>query len=249
MALVPGGAVVTGASRGIGAAIATALARAGAGVVVNFRVAGEQAEAVAGEIRREGGRAVAVQADVTNEEDVARLAETAHSEVGAIGILVSNAGVKLEFKSFAELTWDDYQHQLDGTLRAFFLLAKAFLPEMVECGQGRLIGVGSTSVDGPVPGLHPYTTAKAAQVGMLRALAKEVGPNGVTVNLVVPGYSATDRVALLSEEFTRSYAARNPLRRLGWPEDVAGAVCYLASEEAQYVTGANLLLDGGHALT
>jgi 3-oxoacyl-[acyl-carrier protein] reductase len=249
MALVSGAAVVTGASRGIGAACAVALGRAGAGVVVNFHTAEEQAEAVVSRIRDEGGRAVAVQADVTNEEEVARLAGAAHDAFGPVGILVSNAAVRLEFKPFADTTWDDYQLHLDVTLRAFLLLAQAFLPEMQERGQGRLIGVGSTSVDAPVPGLHAYTASKAAQVGMLGALAKEVGPSGVTVNLVVPGYSATDRVALLSEGFTRGYAERNPRRRLGLPEDVAGAVCYLASGEADYVTGTSLLVEGGHALT
>lgn len=249
MPLVPGAAVVTGASRGIGAACALALGRAGAPVAVNFYVAREKAEAVAARIREAGGRAIAIQADVTQEADVARLVRTTRDELGPVGILVSNAAVRLEFKPFAEHMWDDFQHHLDVTLRAFLLLAQAYLSQMQERGQGRIVAVGSTSVEGPVPGLPAYTTSKAAQIGMVRALASEVGPRGVTVNLVVPGYCATDRVALLSEGFTRRYAERNPRGRLGLPEDVAGAVSYLASEEAEYVTGSILLVEGGHALT
>lgn len=247
--VVPGAAVVTGASRGIGAACALALARDGAGVVVNFHSAREQAEEVAARAREAGGRAVAIQADVTQPEEVARLVEAARDAFGPIGTVVSNAAVHLEFKRFPEHRWDDFQRHLDVTLLGFLLLAQACLPEMQGSGQGRLIAIGSTSVEQPVPGLPAYTTSKAALVGMVRSLAKEVGHSGVTVNLVVPGYSATDRVALLSEGFTRAYAERNPRRRLGLSEDVAGAVSYLASEEAQYVTGTSLLVEGGHALT
>lgn len=245
----PGAALVTGASRGIGAACALALAREGAGVVVNFHSAREQAEEVAARARAEGGRALALQADVTRPDEVARLVEAARAAFGPIATVVSNAAVRLEFKRFAEHTWDDFQRHLDVTLRAFLLLAQSCLPEMQARGQGRLIAVGSTSVEGPVPGLPAYTTAKAALIGMVRSLAREVGPSGVTVNTVVPGYCATDRVALLSEGFTRGYAARNPRRRLGLSEDVAGAVAYLASEQAEYVTGTTLLVEGGHALT
>lgn len=247
--VVPGAAVVTGASRGIGAACALALARDGAGVVVNYHSAREQAEEIAARAREAGGRALAIQADVTRPEEVARLVAGARDAFGPIGAVVSNAAVKLEFRPFPEHTWDDFQEHLDVTLRAFLLLAQACLPEMQERGQGRLIALGSTSVEGPVPGLPAYTTSKAALIGMARSLAKEVGPSGVTVNVVVPGYSATDRVALLSEGFTRGYAERNPCRRLGTSEDVAGAVSYLASEEAQYVTGTTMLVEGGHALT
>lgn len=247
--VVPGSAVVTGASRGIGAACALALARDGAGVVVNYHSAREQAEEVAARARDAGGRALAIQADVTRRDDVARLLASTRDAFGPIGTIVSNAAVRLEFKPFSEHTWDDFQRHLDVTLRAFLLLAQACLPEMQGRGQGRLIAVGSTSVDGPVPGLPAYTTSKAALIGMVRSLAKEVGPSGVTVNVVVPGYSDTDRVALLSEAFTRGYAERNPRRRLGRSEDVAAAVSYLASEEAQYVTGTTLPVEGGHALT
>lgn len=248
MGLVPGGAVVTGGSRGIGAACALALGRAGAGVVVNYHSAVDQAETVAEAIRNTGGRAVAVQADVTSEEDVMRLAEVAHREIGAISIVVSNACFQNERMPFADLTWDVYQRQINGTLRGFFNVVRAFLPEMVERGQGRLIGMGSTQTLAPVLGSHAYVTAKAGLNGMVRALAKEVGQHGVTANLVTPGFTATDRVQRLSEEFRQAYADRTPMRRIALPEDVAGAVGYLASEEAQYVTGTSILVDGGHDL-
>jgi len=249
MELVPGAAVVTGGSRGIGAACALALARGGAPVAVGYQSAADRAEAVVAEIRTFGGRAVAVQGDVTHEGDVTRLVETAESELGPVSIVVSNASLQNERRSFLELTWDDYQRQLDGTLRAFFLLAQACLPGMRERRSGRLIAMGSTQTLAPNPGSHAYVAAKAGLTGMVRAIAKEVGPDGITVNGVVPGFTATDRVHRLPEEFRHAYAERTPMRRLGTSEDVAGAVCYLASEAAEYVTGTSLLVDGGHALT
>lgn len=247
--LVPGSAIVTGGSRGIGAACALALARAGAPVAVGYHAAADRAEAVVAEIRSQGGRAVAVQGDVSREEDVARLVETARSELGDVSIVVSNASLQNERRPFLELTWDDFERQLAGTLRAFLLLAQACLPGMRERGSGRLIAMGSTQTLAPNPGSHAYVTAKSGLTGMVRAVAKEVGPDGVTVNVVVPGFTATDRVHRLPEEFRAVYAERTPMRRLGTSEDVAGAVCYLASEAAQYVTGTSLLVDGGHALT
>lgn len=247
--LVPGAAVVTGASRGIGAACAQALARAGAPVVVGYHSAANQAEEVVADIRAAGGRAVAVQGDVTRDGDVELLAETARAEFGDVSIVVSNASLQNERRPFMELTWDDYQRQLDGTLRAFMLLAQTFLPAMRERRAGRLIAMGSTQTLSPNPGSHAYVTAKSGLTGMVRAMAKEVGPDGVTVNVVVPGFTATDRVHRLPEEFRQAYADRTPMRRIGSSEDVAAAVCYLASEGAEYVTGTSLLVDGGHALT
>lgn len=249
MGLVPGAAVVTGASRGIGAACALALGRAGAPVAVGYHSAAEQAEAVAGEIRAAGGRAVAVQGDVSTGEGVAAIAERTRAELGEVSILVSNASFQNERKPFEEMLWEDYQRQIDGTLRAFVLLSQAFLPEMRARGQGRLIAMGSTQVLSPNPGSHAYVTAKSGLTGMVRAVAKEIGPAGVTVNLVIPGFTATDRVHRLPEEFRRAYADKTPMRRLGASEDVAAAVCYLASEEAQYVTGTSLVVDGGHSIS
>lgn len=248
MGLVPGTAVVTGASRGIGAACALALGRGGADVVVGYHSAAAEAEAVAAAIRADGGRAVAVRGDVASEAGVAALVAAADEGLRPVSIVVSNASLQNERKSFPELTWADYQQQLDGTLKAFMLLAQAFLPAMTGQGHGRLIAMGSTQVLSPNPGSHAYVTAKSGLTGMVRAIAKEIGPQGVTVNLVIPGFTATDRVHRLPEEFRQAYADRTPMRRLGSSEDVAAAVCYLASEEAQYVTGTSLLLDGGHTL-
>lgn len=249
MTLVPGAAVVTGASRGIGAACAVALARAGAPVAVGYRSAEAEAVAVVARIRDEGGRALAVQVDVASDGGVARLAERARAELGPVSIVVSNASSQNERKPFREMTWPDYQLQLDGTVRAFVLLGQAFLAEMTGARAGRLIAMGSTQTLSPNPGSHAYVAAKSALTGMVRSLAKELGPDGITVNLVVPGFTATDRVHRLSEEFRQAYAERTPMRRLGEPADVAGAVCYLASQEACYVTGATLLVEGGHTLT
>jgi 3-oxoacyl-[acyl-carrier protein] reductase len=248
MGLVPGAAVVTGASRGIGAACALALGRAGAGVAVGFHSAEAEAEAVAEQIREDGGRSVAIQSDVSTEEGVAALATRAHSDLGDVSIVVSNASFQNDRKPFLEMAWEDYQRQIDGTVRAFMLLAHAFLPGMQARGRGRLIAMGSTQVLSPNPGSHAYVTAKSALTGMVRALAKEIGPDGVTCNLVIPGFTATDRVHRLPEEFRQAYADKTPMRRLGASEDVAAAVCYFASEEAQYITGTSLLVDGGHTI-
>jgi 3-oxoacyl-[acyl-carrier protein] reductase len=246
--LVTGGAVVTGASRGIGEAIAVVLGRAGAGVVVNYRAAREEGERVAQSIVDAGGRAVAVQADVADEADVRRLAETAREEIGEIGIVVSGAASPVQRAPFHELEWADYQAQLDTTVRGLYLLTRAFLPAMIERGEGRVIGLSTTQVDAPLPGRHAYVTAKAALEGMLRALAVEVGEHGVTVNYVVPGFTETDRAAALPAEFKERYAARTPVRRIARPDDVASAVLYLASREAAYVTGTGIRIDGGHGL-
>lgn len=249
MALVAGGAVVTGASRGIGAAVATALGRAGADVVVNYHAHPEAAEGVVASIAATGRKAVAVQADLTREDDVRRLAETAQAELGEIGILVSNATLPFATKPFLDLAWDDFERELHVLDRAFFLLAQAFLPGMFERGRGRVIAIGSTQVRQPVRGAYTYATAKSALVGMMRVLALEAGRHGVTVNTVVPGYTATDRAAVLSAESRERYAARSPLGRLGDAEDAAAAVLYLAGEEARYVTGTELVVDGGHLLS
>jgi 3-oxoacyl-[acyl-carrier protein] reductase len=246
--LVPGAAVVTGASRGIGAACAIALAQAGAPVTVGYHSAVDEAEAVVSRIGEGGGRAIAVQVDVASEKDVARLAERTHAELGPVSIVISNASFQNERKPFREMTWPDYQLQLDGTVRAFMHLAQAFLPDMTDAGSGRLIAIGSTQVHSPNPGSHAYVTAKSALTGMVRAIAKELGPDGITVNLVVPGFTATDRVHRLPEEFRKAYADKTPMRRLGTAEDVAAAVSYFASEVACQATGAVLFVDGGHTL-
>jgi 3-oxoacyl-[acyl-carrier protein] reductase len=248
MGLVSGGAVVTGASRGIGAAIALALGSAGAGVVVNYRSAVDEGESVARRIQAEGGRAVAVQADVADEADVARLAAAAHDEVGDIAIVVSGAATPVQRGPFAELAWADYQAQLETTAHGMFNLARVFLPGMVARGEGRLIGLSTTQVDQPLPGRHAYVTAKAALEGMLRALAVEIGSHGVTANYVVAGFTETERAATLPQAFKDAYAERTPMGRLGRLDDVVGAVLYLASREAAYVTGTGVRVDGGHGL-
>ena len=248
MTLVPGVAVVTGASRGIGAACAAALAARGAPVVVNYRSSAELAESVAEAIRDSGGKAIAVRGDMTQPLDVARMREHAESELGPVRILVANAAEQNERKPFGDLSWDDFQRQLEVSLRQLLYLGQAFLPDMVARGCGRIIAIGSTQQDAPTLGSHAYATAKAALGGMTRALAKEVGEHGVTANVVVAGFTATDRVSRVAEEFRAAYVARTPLRRLGAPEDIAATVSWLASEEAGYVTGASFLVDGGHGL-
>jgi 3-oxoacyl-[acyl-carrier protein] reductase len=249
MALAPGGAVVTGASRGIGAAVAIALARAGADVVISYCNDREAAERVVAAIRDAGRKAAAVQGDLGREEDVLALAEHAANELGEIGIFVSNAALPFTTTPFLELSWADCDRELRVVDRACFLLARAFLPGMFARRSGRLIAIGSTQVRQPVRNAYSYASAKSWLAGLMRVLALEAGPYGVTVNTVVPGFTATDRAAVLPQEMRERYAARTPLGRLGDAEDVASAVVYLAGEEAKYVTGTELVVDGGHLLS
>lgn len=239
---------MTGASRGIGAACATVLARAGAPVVVNHRASRDEAGAVVERIVAAGGRAVAVQADVTAAADVERLAAAAEAQFGAVGIVVANAAAPNDKKPFLETSWDDFQRQLDASVRQAFLLAHAFLPGMVRHGSGRFVALGSTQALAPTRGSHAYATAKAALPGLIRTLAAEFGGAGVTANVVVAGFTRTERAERVPADVRQRYEERTPLGRLAAPEDVAHAVAYLASQEACYVTGATHVVDGGHAI-
>jgi 3-oxoacyl-[acyl-carrier protein] reductase len=246
MTAIPGGTIVTGGSRGIGAAIARAFGAAGSPVAVVYRSAEAEANGVIASIADGGGTAIAVQADITREEDVRALALEVGEKLGEISVIVSGAADPTQRLPFLELTWEDYQRQLDTTVRGLFLLGQSFVPGMSERGAGRIIGLSTTQVDAPLPGRHAYVTAKGALEAMVRALAVELGPTGITANVVVPGLVATERAAALSDEFKAAYIERTPTRRIATPGDVAAAVLYLASAEAANITGTSIRIDGGH---
>lgn len=239
-------AIVTGAARGIGRATALALARHGAAVVVNYRERAIAAGEVVDLIKAAGGRAVAVQGDVADEQAAVRLVETALEHWGRADILVNNAGTAL-YRLLIDTSPAEWDRMMAVHLRGAFNCCRAVLPHMIRAGDGRIINV--TSVWGQVGAANEvaYSTAKAGLIGMTRALAKEVGRAGITVNAVAPGVIETDMLQNLSPEERAELAEATPVGRLGSPEDVAGVIVYLASAAGAFVTGQVIGADGGIA--
>jgi 3-oxoacyl-[acyl-carrier protein] reductase len=228
-------ALVTGASRGIGRAIAEELARAGASVVVGYRAGQGEAEALAAEI---GARAV--QADVSSAEDAARLV----AEAGDLDILVNNAGLTRD-GLLARMSDDDWRAVIETNLSSVFYTCRAVCRPMMKKRAGAIVNVSS------VVGVHGnwgqtnYAASKAGIIGFTKSLARELGSRGVRANVVAPGYVKTRLTEVLPEEATAAMLQNTPLGRLGEPEDVAGAVRFLCSDEASFITGEVLLVDGG----
>jgi 3-oxoacyl-[acyl-carrier protein] reductase len=243
--------LVTGASRGIGAAIARAFAAEQATVAVNYLRNGEAANQVVQACRLAGGDAFAVQADVTQPAEVARLVQRVVDEAGRIDVLVNNAFRSYAFdpeqrRTFGELSWADYEAQFAGSVGAAYNLCRAVLPQFRQCAQGSIVNIVSNLVENPVVPYHEYTTAKAALVGFSRNLASELGPLGVRVNCVAPGLVyPTEGSGATRAQFRETLMAATPMRRLARPEDVAGPVLFLASPWSGFVTGQVLFVDGG----
>ncbi|WP_120967182.1 SDR family oxidoreductase [Comamonas sp. lk] len=248
-------ALVTGAGRGIGAAIATALARQGATVAVNYLSNDEAAASTVATCQAAGqdmsGDAWAVKADVGSQADVQSMVDGIVREAGAIDIVVNNAFRPYAFdperrKRFDDLEWSDYQAQFDGAVGAAFNVCRAVLPQMRQRARGSIVNIVSNLVEHPVVPYHDYTTAKASLVSFSRNLACELGPMGIRVNCVAPGLVyPTQGTQNTKESFRESLMAATPLRRLARPEDVAGPVLFLASELSGFMTGQVLLVDGG----
>ncbi|MCC2673544.1 MAG: 3-oxoacyl-[acyl-carrier-protein] reductase-like protein [Ramlibacter sp.] len=243
--------LVTGASRGIGAAIARAFAEQEATVAVNFLRDADAAQEVVRQCKAAGGDAFAIQADVTDAAQAAQLVEQVAQEAGRIDALVNNAFRAYAFdpeqrQVFGELAWGDYQAQFEGSVGAAFHMCRAVLPHFRRRAEGSIVNIVSNLVEHPVVPYHDYTTAKAALVGFSRNLASELGPLGIRVNCVAPGLvHPTTGSAGTRAQFRESLLAATPLRRLARPEDVAGPVLFLASKWSGFVTGQVLLVDGG----
>ena len=243
-------AIVTGASRGIGGAIAVALGLRGVAVVVNYRESGDQARSIAGAITQGGGQAIAVQADVSDAAAVTALVAEAQAQFGRpVGILVNNAGGPTAQKPFLNHEWDDFERHLAVQLKGAFNCCKAVAPAMVKAGRGQIINIGSTYTWSTPPGnLSGYITAKAALAAMTRAAAVELGPQGIRVNMISPGMTETDLIADVPERMRKVFAQQNPLRRLALPDDVANAVLMLCSPAGAYVNGAEIPVSGGSVM-
>lgn len=247
--------LVTGASRGIGAAIAQAFAAEGGFVVVNYLRNEAAAEAVVAQCKavgaQTGGDAWAIRADVNDPAQVKALVDQVQAELGRIDVLVNNAFAPYRFdpeqrKRFWDTPWADYQTQIDGAVRATYNVTQAVLPGMRRRAQGSIVNLASDLVERPVVPYHDYTTAKSALVGFSRNLAAELGPLGIRVNCVAPGLVyPTDASRTTKEDVKEAIAAQTPLRRIATPADVAGPVLFLASGWSRFVTGQVLVVDGG----
>ena len=241
-------ALVTGASRGLGAAIALELGATGANAAVNYFNSGKAAEQLCQRIQQAGGHAHAFHADVRSETEVARLVSEVGQVFGEIDVLVVNATGPQPFLSIEEQTWDTYLNQLEFFVKSPLLLLQQVLPGMKKRGFGRIINIGSEVFELGNPRFANYVSAKGAQLGLTRSWARELAPTGITVNLVAPGWIPTERHADATKEELNSYAATVPMKRMGVPEDVAKLVAFLASDAARFITGQRFSVNGGNTL-
>ena len=235
-------AIVTGASRGIGRAIALRLAAAGARVVAGARA--DHAQPVAREIEAAGGAAVAVPLDVTEAESIAAMTRAALDRFERIDVLVNNAGIVRD-KLLLRMKPEEWDAVIATNLTAAFACCRAVLRPMVKQRSGRIVNVGSVVGRTGNPGQANYAASKAGLEGFTRSLALEVAARGITANVVAPGMIETDMTAALDERARQALRGRIPAGRLGTPGDVAGAVCFLASDEASYITGQVVSVNGG----
>lgn len=240
-------ALVTGGSRGIGRAIAERLAADGHRVAVNYSASKDAAAETVDTIRLAGGTAIAVQGDVGDPEAIDGLFEAVAEQLGAVEILVNNAGITRD-DLILRMSLEAWDKVIETNLRSVYLATKTALRSMLRAKWGRIISLSSVSGIAGNPGQANYAASKAAIIGFTKSVAREVGSRGITVNAVAPGFIETDMTDALGEEVTAAAAKRIALGRLGQPEEVAAAVGYLSSDEAAYVTGHTLVVDGGIAL-
>ena len=237
-------AIVTGASRGIGAAAALALAAQGCRVAVCCRTRRDSAESVAARIRAAGGTAAVFCADVSDDAAVRTMFAQVEQTLGPADILVNNAGVAQQ-KLFTDITAAEWDAMFGVCVKGAFHCCQAALPHMIRQKWGRIINISSMWGQVGASCEVPYSAAKAALIGMTKALAKEEGPSGVTVNIIAPGVIDTDMMASFTDEDRAALAEETPVERLGTAEDVARAIVFLCDENAGYITGQVLGVNGG----
>lgn len=240
--------LVTGASRGIGAATARLVAAHGAAVAVNYLHNEKAAKAVVDAIEAEGGRALAVQADVRDQSEVEAMVGWVSDELGFIDTLVNNASIQFPVVPFMEYPWEAFHDKLVGELGAAFFCCRAVAPAMIEHGRGCIIAVSSGLSRHPGHGFCAHSTAKSGLDAFVRALALELGPHGIRVNTVSPGLTITDATAFLPQEAKNASARATPLGRNAEPEDIAGVVLAMAADTTGFVTGAYVPVSGGNLM-
>jgi 3-oxoacyl-[acyl-carrier protein] reductase len=238
-------AIITGASRGIGAASAKALAHHGATVVINYIKSKDKAEVLLGEIKKAGGKGMVYQADVRDQDAVNDMVESILDEFGKVDVLVNNANINFPIKPFIELTWGQIEAKILGEMKALYNCSQAVLKHMLVRKSGKLIFVSSSLSRFPGFGFSAHAAAKSAMDGIAKVMAMELGPSGITVNVVGPGLTITDATAGQPKEVHEQVAAITPLRRLGMPDDIAGVVLFLASSLSDYLNGEYIPVTGG----
>jgi 3-oxoacyl-[acyl-carrier protein] reductase len=241
-------ALVTGASRGLGAAIALELGARGAKVAVNYFAKRDRAEQVCEQIKQQGGEASAYYADVRLEADIAQMVQAVTARYQQVDILVLNATGPQPFLTIEEQTWERYLDQLDFFLKSPLLLLQQVVGGMKSRGFGRIIQIGSEVFEIGNPMFAHYVAAKAAQLGQTRSWAKELGTTGITVNLVAPGWIPTERHLHSTQEEMDTYVAKVPMGRMGKAEDIANTVAFLASESGRFITGQKISVNGGNTV-
>src|SRR6266516_2678618 len=237
-------AIVTGSGRGIGRATAQRLARAGADIVINYRSNASAAAETRAAIEELGRRCIEVQADVSQEEDVARLFAEANQSLGAITILVNNAGTTRD-KLILQMTLADFEHVIDNNLRSAFLCTRAALRGMMKARWGRIVNVSSVAGLLGSAGQANYGASKAAIIALTLSTAREMASRNITANAIAPGFIPTELTSTLTEQQRKYILNSTPLGRVGSAEEVAAAIVFLCSPEAGYITGQILCVDGG----
>ena len=242
-------ALITGANRGLGKAMALALAGEGAAIALVARDR-QALENTAEEVWRTGSGAQVFQADVTSEQQVLRVEKEVAEAFGRVHILINNAGINIR-KQLIEFSLDEWRRVLDASLTSTFLMCRAFVPHMQGSGYGRVINLASTMAHVSLPGRTAYSAGKSAILGLTRALALELAPQGITVNAISPGPFATEMNTPLIEnpELNAQFVAKIPLGRWGRVEEVGQLAVYLCSPEAGFITGTDVLIDGGWCAT
>jgi len=240
-------AIVTGASRGIGKAIALILAQRGAAVVVNYNHSTQAAEHLVAEINTNGGRALAIHADVSQMDQAQQLVKFAVDSFGGLDILVNNAGITRDtlIMMMSETDWDEV---ISINLKSTFNCSKAAVRHMMRKRYGRIVNITSVSGQMGNPGQTNYSASKAGQIGFTKALAREVAARNITVNAIAAGYIETDIWAKVPEEARQAALSLIPIGRKGQPEEIAYAVAFLVSDQAAYITGQVVGVDGGMAM-
>ncbi len=238
-------ALITGASRGIGAATAFLFGQHGATVVVNYAINKEAANQVVSQIVSAGGKALAIKADVTNQEQVSAMIAKTNSDLGPIDIMVLNASISFPVLPFVKFQWEDFERKLTDEMKATFFCCQEVVPTMLKRKTGCIVAVSSGLSRQPGIGFCAHSSAKSALDAFVKSLALELGPEGIRVNLIAPGLTLTDATSFLPEEAKKASANHTPLGRNAHPEDIAGAILIVSSDHAKFITGTYLPVSGG----
>lgn len=241
-------ALVIGGAGGIGAAICRTLTKDGFDIAVHYFSKPDAAQKLSEEITAAGQRSIVVGANISNETEVGLMVDQVVRRLGGIAVVVNCATAKIMAVSFSKLCWQDFEDHLAITIRGAFFLARQIVPIMAAQGFGKIIQIGSQVVESPSTDWLPYITAKSALAGFCRALALEMAPKGILVNMVSPGMTNTEQIADVPERSRLLVAAKTPLRRLASPDDVAGAVAFLASGRADFLAGETIRVNGGQVM-